>query len=328
MIKMIQKFISSDTKKRAIVWILALLFLSSCTPNCSKIEPEISYVPPVRLIQSLPSPFAKLTKEELRQEWGKQLFIGLNFANDLDLYRAITAFKTALIFIPASLKERRLQIEYCIFASYYFGQKYPEAIETFSYGGLSSVMMDFPAYKELLIMLYDCYQHTGQTEHFDKIFQTLEEYYPETAASLALSTALQQGDIDLAGALATSTPNKNDILGYLDRYESTAKSVKKAKTLNALLPGAGYYYVGQKKAALTSFIINALFIGATYCFVRNHNIPAGIATASLEAGWYIGGINGAGLAAKEYNQRLYEVNTKELLLQQRLFPILLLEKTF
>lgn len=342
MMRMTLKSISSPTKphgekmaserslsrSKAIVLLCILLFLFGCAPNSSQLEPRIFYTPPPRFLQALPSPFEKLTKEELRQEWGREFYVGLHFANEMDLYRAITAFKTALIFIPSNKAERRLQIDYCIFECYYLGEKYVEAIETFNNSPLSSVSSTFPAYRELVIMLYDSYRHTCQEENAEWIFDVIHEHYPETANQLLLSYALKEGDIEGVKELESTIPNGDGFVDYLARFECLSKSVTKARNLNAVLPGAGYYYVGQKKAAVTSFIINALFIGATYCFIKNGNIPAALVTASLESGWYIGGINGAGLAAKEYNEHLYEVNTKEVLLENRLFPVLMLEKSF
>ena len=225
-------------------------------------------------------------------------------------------------------EERRLQIEYCIFLSYYLGQKYGEAIEIFCNSPLSMVDENFPAYRELMIMLEDCYRNTGPIENQEWIQENLKQFDPEAATDLSLSNSLIEGDIECARTLAEGLPNGEPILSYLDRYECTSKSIPKARFLNALLPGAGYSYVGQKKAAMTSFLINALFIGATYCFIKNGNIPAGLVTASLETGWYFGGIHGAGLAAKEYNERLYEVNTKEVMLENRLFPVLMLRMSF
>ncbi len=98
--------------------------------------------------------------------------------------------------------------------------------------------------------------------------------------------------------------------------------------MNAILPGAGYYYVGQKKTAVTSFLINALFIGTAWVFFQQKNVPAALITLSFETGWYFGGINGAGLAANEYNERLYEVNTKEQLFENKLFPLFYFKKSF
>jgi hypothetical protein len=295
---------------------------------CSQIEPEICYFPRAQLIQDLPSPFEKLSRDELRQEWGKELYVGLSFAHEMDFYRAITAFKRALIFMPQDNLTRRLQIEYSIFLCYYLGQKYQDALDTYEQGKLYHVTETFPAYKELLIMLFDCYQKTDQAQKGDRIHQWLYQCDAETANRLLLSNSLQTADIENIYAFAPSHPNEDCIKAFADDYLCAKKSVQTARTLNALLPGAGYFYVGLKKTAMTSFIINALFIGATYYFIKNNNIPVGIVTASLESGWYIGGINGAGLAANEYNQHLYEVNAKEIMAQNCLFPVLMLQKSF
>ncbi len=310
------------------IWGLCLLILSGCQTYCSRIEPSICYTVPVKHIKALSSPFERLSREEIRQEWGRELYIGLNFANELDLYRAITAFKTALLFLPANQLERRQQIEYYIFESYYLGNKYLDALETFDNSSLITVPETFPAFKDLMIMLFDCYQKTEQWEKAEKIYNLLCTFDPELSSELVLSVAFMQGNLECIKSFAEDHPQAPCLNEFVAHYETYAKSIKKARHLNALLPGAGYYYVGQKKAAATSFLINALFIGATYLFIKNGNYPAGIITASLESGWYIGGINGAGLAAKEYNERLYETNAKEIMIQNKLFPVLMLQKSF
>lgn len=79
---------------------------------------------------------------------------------------------------------------------------------------------------------------------------------------------------------------------------------------------------------MTSFIINALFAAATYQLIDRGYVAAGIIVGSLEMGWYIGGINGAGLEAKEYNQSLYNTCAKEVMIRNQLFPVLMFETTF
>lgn len=321
---MIKNTILTTKSHIPIKCLLSLLvLLSSCQFNSTVIEPNIVYVPQERLIQSRPSPFPKLTKEDLSNEWGKELYVGLNFANELDLYRAITAFKRALIFLPKHQNDRRLQIEYSIFECYYLGLKYRDAVEYFEASRLNTVTRDFPAFKELMIMVYDCYMKTDQCEKAENISNFLEEYDCELAAMLKLSEAFEIGDLCYIAEQEDEVYQQ-----FLAEYCCCAKSPKKAKFLNAIFPGAGYYYVGQKKTAGTSFIINALFAGAAYYFFANDNIPAGLITLSLETGWYIGGINGAGLAAKEYNERLYETRAKDVMMDNKLFPVLMFETSF
>jgi len=113
----------------------------------------------------------------------------------------------------------------------------------------------------------------------------------------------------------------------LEQYCACAKSVGTASLLSALIPGAGYAYVGQRQAALTAFVLNALFIAATWQFFQHGYIAAGVFTASLELGWYAGNIYGAGEAAHEYNARLWE-RLANPALEQGLYPALMLRWGF
>jgi len=293
---------------------------------CTQIEPQIHYIPQPRQLQS--SSFEPLSKEELREEWAKEFHIGLSFGHEMDLYRAITAFKRAEFLLPAKRSDRRLQIEYCIFESYYLGRKYSDAVEIFENGPLYSVANNFSAYKELCIMLYECYMRRGMPDQAEQMMQRLQPDQAETAQRLDLWNALMEMDFDRAVSDSACQSDNEDIAEFIAVYENDALSVSKARTLNAVLPGLGYLYVGQKQAAVTSFLINALFTGASYYFFKNGNVPMGIITVSLESGWYLGGINGAGLAAQEYNKGLYEDRAKELMAQHRLFPFLMLQTTF
>ena len=310
-----------------IIVAIALL-LTGCHPRSYELNPRISYHPSRHHIEKLPSAFEKLSPEELKQEWAKELLIARSFAREMDLYRAITGFKRALILLPRENHDRHLEIEYDIILSYYLGNKYCDAIETFESGHISQASGAFPAFGDLLLILYDSYDHLDQPERANSILKLIETHHPETATSLRLGTALHEARIWETATLSTRYKDPEVICDFIDTYYCNNKCVHRAQTLNALLPGAGYYYVDQKKAALTSFTINALFIATAYHFFSKGNIGAGLITTSLETGWYIGGINGAGLAAKEWNETLYRTEAKELMTQQGLFPVLMFETAF
>lgn len=307
--------------------ILTLLFSSCQTTKCT-LEPDICYVPEPRIIECLPSPFPKLTQEERRQDWGRELFLGKSFAKEMDFYRAITCFKKALFLIPRKEEDRRLEIEYDIFFAYYSAGKYQEAIEAFEGSGLNIIPETFPAVDSLLPLLYDAYWQTGQTERACRIWEVISQYNAETANKLSLSTGITEADFPVIAKTSECTPSSDSICELMTCYCNGAKSVSKARTLNALLPGAGYYYVGQKKSAITSFLINALFIAAAYQLFDRGYIPAGIIVTSLEMGWYFGGINGAGIEANQYNQCLYSRLGRETMVRERLFPILMIQTGF
>lgn len=305
--------------------LICSLVFSGCSPVCNTFEPVITYTPNICNIKYLPEGFPELTDRELATSWGRELLIGQEFTREEDYYRAITALKRAKFLLPSNKKARLQQIDYTILLAYYLGNKQKDVVEIFEGSSLyDATPAEFPLYDDLLVMLYDSYTKMGKCEKAERILFLIQERSPDTSDSLHLYEALNKGNICEAYELTNNT----EITDYLDNFRCHRKSVEKARTLNAVLPGAGYYYVGQKKTALTSFLMNALFIGAACSFFHKGNIAAGLITLSFETGWYFGGINGAGIAAREYNQRLYEVNTKELMYQQRLFPIFHFTKSF
>lgn len=313
---------------RHFLCLVGMVFFYGCQPSSCLFEPTICPTVPPYTIERLPSPFTELSTQERNQDWGKELHLGKAFARQQDFYRAITCFKRALILIPGRNDARRMEIEYEIFFAYYVANKYQEAIDAYETSHLPRISGDFPAVRELLMALYDVYMQTEQTCKAYQILDQITLLDQCLAAHLKIETAIVEADFPVITETATSDSAPSGLADFLDMYEINTKSVTKAKFLNAVLPGAGYYYVGQKKTALTSFLINALFIGASYQLYERGYIPAAIILTSLEMGWYFGGINGAGMAANEYNLCLYQRLGSDFLNQNRLFPILMIQKGF
>lgn len=304
---------------------LALVFTSCQLTKC-ELEPHISFAPSPYLAKN-PSAFPPISDEEWKQEWARELVIGDAFAKEGDFYRAITCYKRGLVLLPES-SERRLQLQYDIILCYYLGNKFDEALEAFETSQLTSVSPAFPGFNQLLLMIYDCYLRQDREDRAKAILETIQRFSPETHADLNLYQHVIKGQLCELQMEVEQHPDFETIQPELDNYYFQVKSPSKARQLNALLPGAGYYYVGQTSTAITAFLINALFILASYeCF--HHGYPAaGIITASLESGWYFGGINGAGIAAQEYNNRLYDDMGSRILQNHRFFPLLMFETCF
>lgn len=299
-----------NTTLKHLVSLLLAIGLTACHPCSHVLEPQITYTPPPCYLASLPSAFPPLTNQELKTEWAKELYLGLKFAEELDLYRALTALKRAQFLIPSKETERRVQIIFSIIQCYYLGHKYRDAVETYEGHLQGEISSAFPALRDLLTLLVDSYRHLGECEKADYVQHTLEALDPQVGEKMQLYEAFLQADFPRLQA------------PFLQEYACGAKSVRTAQVLNGVLPGAGYYYVGQRKAALTSFLLNALFIAAAVHFFERGDTAAGLITTSLEVGWYVGGINGAGLAAKEWNEQRYRCLGKEWMLKERLFPVL------
>jgi len=305
--------------------LLLFLTVSSCNRvGTEQLEPQICYTARDTYLKRLPDPFTPLTSTEKKSEWGKEYQIGLAFARELDLYRAITAFKRAEILLSHQGTFRKKEVQYNIMLSYYLGKRYEEALETFNTSELRHVQPNFAPYHDLLIMLYESNKLIGNQESAELILDHIRSHYPETADKLTLSTAMIQADFETL----TCYTDKPYVAEVLSCYTPQAKSIERAELFNALLPGAGYAYVGQRQSAVTAFLLNGLFIGAAVYFFLDGNVPAGIIATSFEAGWYFGGIYGAGEAAKHYNERKYEGCAYPVMTKHRLFPILTLNYGF
>ena len=311
-----------------IIFLALLSTLGSCYRVSDSIDPHVSWQLQDRHLQELRSAFPPLTAEEKSADWSKECIIANGFAEQLDLYRAISTYKRAEILLPATEQTRKNEIQYDILFCYFLGKKYDEAIEAFEKSALAHVDKTFPAYRDLLLILYECYREMENPEKQDRIFDMLAKSYPDTAEQLKLSRAIREGDIAQVDLFADGFNGPSYLSNLLDTYDEGKKSVALAQTLNALIPGAGYLYIGQKKSALTAFFLNGLFIAAAYEFFHHGHTAGGIITLGFETGWYFGGIYGAGEEAKYYNERLYEKSASASLNDHKLFPVLMLEHSF
>lgn len=299
-----------------------------CQPACKKMEPIIVCRLPVHRINTLPSAFPPLSPMERELEWAKELLMGDVFAKECDFYRAITCYKRALILLSTDEMQRRLQLDYNLILCYYLGEKHHEAINIFESSDLSQANPDFPAFNNLLLIVYECYLQIEKEDKAACVLEIIRKFSPETANDLMLYQSLKEGEIEAARCLMSQHRNAKTMEMDFAFYDQFAKSPRKARILNAVLPGAGYYYVGQRRSAMTSFIINTLFTAAAYQFFRNGYPAAGAITASIETGWYLGGINGAGIEAQEFNTRLYEGISRKILTEHDGFPVLMFETSF
>lgn len=300
---------------------LLLFVLAACYHAESDPKPKLNTAVQDRYFKQLPSPFPALSSAERSEDWGKEYQIALGFAHELDLYQAITAFKRAEYL--GAPPERKLEIDYDVFLCYYIGGKYNEAVYTFENTGLRTVPSTFPAYRDLLITIYDCYLRTDQNEKADRVLAYIQQLYPETSEKLSVSGTLIKGDIPV---LEKST--EPDVQKLMAQYNAEKKSIGTAQLLNTFIPGSGYLYLGQTQSAITAFFLNGLFIWATVHFFQHGNTAAGAIFASFEAGWYFGGIYGAAQEARFYNERVYERLATPMMNEKRLFPLLMLTHAF
>jgi hypothetical protein len=311
------------TAVRRIILSLTLLCVS-CQPLCCPLQCQLEYERPARDIAQTESAFPAYSASS---DWGREAVIGNAFAKQNDLYRAITAWKRALILLPDSEHDRRLQLLYNITLANASARRWTETVDLLETSPLGNATEQFPAYGDLTSILYQGYIATDATTKASRLLAHIRASDPNRADRLELWHALSTADLCEAYRLADEQGNRR-VLYDLALYEANAKSPTTAAFLNGILPGAGYLYTGQVNTALTSFLLNGLFLWAAIEFFRHGLIAPGIITTSVEVGWYFGGMYGAGLAAKCYNQNLYQQLVTPTLTEQRLFPILQLRYGF
>jgi tetratricopeptide (TPR) repeat protein len=312
--------------KRLLIPLLILL--ASCYRVPDEIAPQVSFQLQERHFSRLHSAFLPLTPEERSSDWGKEFIIAMAFADELDLYRAVSTFKRAFILLPEENSARRQEMEYDILLCYFLGKKYGDVIESFEKSNLAHVDRTFPAYHDMMLILYESYREMGDREKQARILELLEKSYPETGEKLKVSQAIRDADFPKLEEYAEGFQQESYLDELLTSYSEGKKSVATAQFLNAILPGAGYLYLGQRTSAFTAFLLNGLFIAAATEFFIHKHVPAGIITTLFETGWYFGGIYGAGLEAKFYNERVYEKAANMSLNDYKLFPVLMLQYAF
>jgi hypothetical protein len=311
-----------------MIGAILLLAASGCYRVSDQIEPRISYQAQDQHLSRLQSPFSPLDLAEKNSDWGKEKVIADAFAKDFDLYRAVSTYKRAEILIDGVSSLRKTEIQYDILLCYYLGKHYDDAVQSVNKSNLANVDKSFPAYHDLLLILYECYHEMDCPDKEERIYELIQKDFPETAEMLKISRPVRIGDLPQLQAINDSLSHPPYLESLHNSYYAEKKSVAKAQTFNALLPGAGYLYLGQKKSAFTAFFLNSLFIAAAYEFFHHHHTAAGIITASFEAGWYFGGIYGAGVEAKYFNEKVYERNASRVLNDYNLFPVLMMLYAF
>lgn len=308
---------------------MSLILLTGCSQGpTDTIHPQIKSPKSAMATHRLPSPFRILSEIERSEDWGREYYIGQKLARSGDYYRAIGTFKRAEILIPEYQAERLTEIHYFIVLSYYLGQKYHEAITAFEQSSLVDIDKNFPAYKDLLVLLMDAFLKIDMPAKADLILKLIEQHDKHLSQRLALSCALVRYDKPQLDALQPNSLVGQETHAVLSRYDLNKKSPAKAQLYNALLPGMGYLYCGQKQSALTALLLNGLTTYAAFYFFKNHNIPAGVLFSSVEMGWYVGGIVGAKEMATLYNERIYEQGVSTVMQKHDLHPVFQLSHSF
>ncbi len=319
--------------KSRFLAILGAVFF--CCTGCVQLpEKELSIKPDIAittseatdLITSLSRKFPKPSPSTL---WGQEILCGWIFAQECDFFRAITCFRKAIIYMDTveafdpSLNSLRIEAITGIISSYILQKKYDDVIQIWDKLSGTITLQNRKEAKWLLIMLV---QALSSKQEYEERAISLANMLPiEDPDKIRLLTylALRSQSFTPCTPLTPATAD-NPVLKQTKELFADWQQKKKNPTLafsmNCIVPGSGYAYLGQNTTAFTSFTINVLFIGAMLEFMKAHQPMAAIITLGLEMGWWAGGSIGARLATHEYNHRLWLDMAKKFMRKEHLYP--------
>ncbi len=265
--------------------------------------------------------------------WQIEAHLGDQLARKLEWQDALWCYRRASLLLPDRASPSHRVLSYNAYLCHYLQNRPKSAVRFFESGPLVDVAPTDPAYRDLLASLGDCY---GQLAVSDRTWQSKKDHVkrllitcdPNLATALSLRSNVQSGDSRALMLMGGANKELVHLQPLMKSYRAGLKSPKKAGLLNALLPGSGYWYVGMRQTALTSFALNALFGAAAWRFLRKGDTAAGLIALSFESGWYLGGIQGARLAADAHNRRRFEPYGEKILQEQRATKAGLLHRGF
>lgn len=288
------------------LWTILLASLSLCINGVANAADEHAFC------------FAQLNDYEELQDWAKEYKIGLAFASHQDYIEAIHSFKRALVLCANS--QRKPEIEYAILLCYYLDKNYVTAIEFFESHSLLYADQKFSAFQDLLRILHHAYAVLGDFKKVEILQQSMAFPSDKDRWETKLTAALFAKDYPTIQELSKSLSQSDWVSNLTNNLFKKQKSPVLAKWLNIVVPGMGYFYLGQKKAALCSFLLNSLLIFGSIQLFMNHYYTLGALTALFELGWYAGGILGMEQASKDYNEALFANYAEKIFFQHHLEP--------
>jgi TM2 domain-containing membrane protein YozV len=143
---------------------------------------------------------------------------------------------------------------------------------------------------------------TGHDEQAAAVL--LGQLPPVRAAAVMAATALDDDERFSASVLQLPPDVAARARSLQARY-AVARHERRpavAGVLSALLPGAGQLYSGSVQAAAVTFVLNALFIGATVELVRDRQYWTAAAAGTVGSVFYIGGVMNAVDLARRRDQ--------------------------
>lgn len=236
---------------------------------------------------------------------------GDSLFEDEDYYRAITEYKRLIHLYPETSLAKEASLKIAI--AYIEGKRFDAALSALE--KFRQTYSNDPLSLEALFLKGEAWFAAANYREALRVFElaqiealSLED--KNRARAARGWTLMKMGKWKAASSSFETLSDRDQgrylkLSGELEKGESlSTKSPSLAGTLSAILPGAGQFYVGRKRDAVVSFLLNGVFIaGAADAFRRGEDAVGGI-LLFFEAGWYAGNIYSAAGGAHKYNNKV------------------------
>jgi TolA-binding protein len=241
----------------------------------------------------------------------KQFNFAEHYFSDKDYLTAVLEYKRFIYFFP---EDHRVETAmYRIGMSYYLGEHFKEAIDSFnavidryvdtdlsvkSYFMISDAYVKQYAFGPAVINLNNLITMTHDEEVRDEAYYKIGWIYIETASWEEARRYFSK--------ISATNKNKYRLERLTDELNKEKSIPGKNPSLSgflSIIPGAGYFYCERYQDALIAFLLNGgLILAAVESFDDNNTALGGV-IAFVEFGFYAGNIYGAVTSAHKYNRK-------------------------
>lgn len=243
----------------------------------------------------------------------------LNYADQLfvdqEFYRAITEYRRFIAYFPEEEKIDEIYLKIC--NCYYLGERYFDAINWAKKTLAKSSKPSILAQGNLIAG--DSYFALGNysaAQNFYSAVLSIEDldldWSDRARLKLGICALREEKWLKASREFASIKSDsqyfrKSQLFSQkaLEGNDLPHKSLWLAGALS-LIPGAGYYYAGNKGTALASFIVNSLFIWGTCEAFNKEEKAVGAVIGLFAFGLYSGNIYGSIGSAARYNEQQKE----------------------
>ena len=246
-----------------------------------------------------------MSKDEQQYQFAKSIELSGDYG------RAIVEYRRLLFYYPNShYKSQALQD---ILDCYYKGKKYDEAIRWGIFildNGLKEVDKNNVRFK-IACCYFRMKNNISARDSFNQVIVNENAILKEKSIMLLGLTYAYEIKWNEAEREFVKIKSDSKYINYAQKCMELCQQGKRLKYKNpklaaflGIIPGLGYLYDGYSQTALSSLVVNGLFMNWTVKAYQNGDHAQGNTVGLFSLGWYSGNIYGSYVSAERRNLKI------------------------